>query len=473
MLEKIRITVKNEKEQKRVESSHRQKLGKTFSELLIDKVVAELTNIMAAKSVQTAANVAKFQTMKTEDKFAEISPSLIKDDCAICGTNTQVFSTVSIPVKLLLQMKLSGIPKTIKGRKKTIETVWLNIGTMKQALEEFPPKLHFMKFCSDCGSKVLEQAHLPDDPQYGITKIIPQNQANNQVEHRLMLLPLVDPSKTVDGFQPNDPQLSFARQWMRGFISATVGVPPAERDCLLGSLMFLTALATNKENSTILFANQKSLLSGGANNNYSSTVGRLFAPTSKSISGDTLMLISLVQDVIDMAEIPILPESNKLLLLCLLEKRVLVLINARNRKQNTINLLDNILQTIISGSDNPNNDFGITQEDIQNIKNFATVQEFKDANQESVSKFIAAHLQNVNRLDIGHVQKQEKALMGALAATNVDEIGDALNIQVDHLSKMITRSNLTPESFIELTGKVLNEFATSNEKYTDILMKFV
>lgn len=480
MLEKIKISVKNEREQKRIENVHRQRLGKLFGEqLLIDKVVSELTNIMAAKTAQTAANVAKFQTMETKDKLSEIAPCLLKDECSICLAHTHVFSTVSIPTKLLLEMKLSGISKNSTSKKgKTTTVTYLHTSKMRKALEENPPKLHFLKFCSECGTKVLDDAHAHDDPTYGITKIVPQNEyideyGNKVMKERLLLLPLVSPNMTSDGFQPNDSKLSFARQWLRGFISATVGVLPAERDCLIGSLMFLTALATNKEHAIIIFGNQKSLLSGGVNNNYASTVGRLFAPSSKSISSDTLMLISLVQNVIDIAEIPVLPDSNKLLLLCMIEKKMAVLLMAKNKKQHAMNNLDILLQSFLNGANHTDNNFNITNETVQHIKTFSNIQEYKDTNQESIIKCIAYYLQKVDKLDMDYIQKQEVSLVGALNATNVTDMALALNIEENHLAKMIERSNLTPEEFVILTSKVINEFAISDDKYTNILLKFI
>ena len=477
MMERIKITGTNERELRKLSDEYRNQLAKVFGNLLIDKIVGEMTNVAAAKAVQTQANVSLFQKMSVEDKLNEILPALIKSECGICGSNTNVFKTVSIPAKLLVQMMLCKEERIInkkKGKPTTVNS--LNIDGLKTALQSFPPHFHFLNLCGECANVSLKQAQEVGDPEYGITKLVPQNiNADHVVVERLMLLPCIEPELIADCCDPNEAKLSYCRQMLRGFLSRLIGLDPAGQDTLTAALMFLSSLATDKENAIIVFAFQKSLLSGGRNNRYMETVGRLFKPNAKKISSEVLTLISLTEEVIEKAGMEILPESNKLLLLCLLERKVSILINAKNCRDRAMKKMNDILEELRSGAlANEMDKFDISPVHLETIKSSSSVDDFKKNNEVLCNKFLAAYLQNALNINLQQVAQQEAQLMKVLGGSKIEDMSSALFINNDYLQKMVERSKMTPEDFIAMVPKFLGALVSSDGKHnTEIMMQFI
>ena len=476
ILERMKIGVKNEHEMKRLDSIHRPKLAELFSKLLVGKTVGQIQNVAAAKTTQTIANVSAFQSMGQDAKLAEIAPVLVKSDCSICGTETECFSTISYPAKLSTQLLLCKEEKVIPGKKGKSRTVTnLDIDGMRLAFTAYPPKLHFLQLCTGCASNCLKQAHLPTDPEYGLTGLIPQNQVGGVVVDRLLLCPLITPERITDTSDPNDSRLSFARQWLRGFVAKTVGIDPAGAECMTVALMLLSALAHDEESAKVIFANQKSILSGGRNNKYKETVSRLFVPSSKKVSGETLMLISIVEEVIEKAGFPILPEANKLLLLCLIDRKVNVLIFAKNQRTKTFAVMNTVLHQIKEGGDSKDKEkFGISGEMCKDIQSAASVQVYKESHPEQLDRFVATYMQNVVGVNLQHIANQEASLIGVLNATNVKHVADGLYINVDHLEKMIARSKMTPDEFVLMVPKFIESLVHDGGKnHMAVLEKYL
>jgi len=483
MIERIKITTINDKEWKRIDTIHRQKLSELFANLLIDKTVGELKSVGSAKASQTVANVAAFASMKQEDKLSEISSALLKDSCTICGEHTHIFKTISVPTKLLLQFNLCKVEKQVslkKGKKKgQMETIkFLDMDLLKSSLEENPPKLYFLNLCTGCANISLNQARLHSDPENCVTGLVPQNQmvmnGVQTVTDRLFLCPFISDDKITDLSDPNDPKLSFARQWLRGFISKAIGLDPASKETLNASLMFLTALANDKATALVVFPNQKSLVSGGRNNQYPSTIARLFKPSLQKISPDTLNLISIVSDVVELAEMPVLPESNRLLLLCLLEKKVNILITAKHQRDKVSSLLDVVLDEIRTSGDSKNKEkFGITPAMIDLIRSSESIAAYKTNNPEPTNKFIATYLQNVMNFNVQSVAMQEVSLIKVFNATTIKEVSDGLHTNEDYLQRMIDRSKLTSGEFMSMIPKFVNELIASHGDRMDVMMKFL
>lgn len=468
----IKITRKNQIERKKIENKYKDTTGKLCEKLLIDKTVSEISNIAQARLAQTKNNVSMFQTMKNEDKLDELSSALVLGTCCLCDQqNCHVFKTISIPCKLLINLQLCKSERIVKGKKgKEQKIITVDIDHLKSLMDDSPPRFHCLDLCSDCAKTSLEKAHLNDDFEYGITNLVPQNIITNQfgqriVTNRLGLFPFVAPDRIDNTLNPNEPQLSYSRQWLRGFISKTIGLDPASQECTKACLIFLTSMITNKENATLIFATQKSLLRGGSNDNFPNTVGRIFKPSMKPLSSDTLNLICAVHPVIEMAEIPILPESNKLLLLCLLDRQINPLITAKNQRERTLGLLYKTLNEIIN-KQNPVliDKFGISEDQINIIQNFASVQNFKESNEELFNKFMASYLQNVMGMNFQQIIAKETQISKILNSTNINDTSEALNLNNDYLNKMIISSNMTKEQFLEMIPKFLNDLANNNNK---------
>jgi hypothetical protein len=479
MLERIKITSINDKEWKRIDTIHRQKLSELFANLLIDKTVGELKSVGSAKASQTVANVAAFASMKQEDKLSEISSVLIKDLCTICGEHTHVFKTISVPTKLLLQLPSCKVEKQVARKKGKMETVkFLDMDLMKSSLEENPPKLYFLNLCTGCANISLNQARLHNDPENCVTGLVPQNQSVvngvQTVTDRLFLCPFISEDKITDLSDPNDPKLSFSRQWLRGFISKAIGLDPASKETLNASLMFLTSLANDKATALMVFPNQKSLVSGGRNNQYPATIARLFKPSLQKISAETLNLISIVSDVVELADMPVLPESNRLLLLCLLEKKVNILITAKHQRDKVSTILDTVLDEIRSHGDSKNREkFGITSSMADLIRSSDSIASYKTQNTELLNKFVATYLQNVMNFNVQSVAMQEVSLIKVLNATTIKEISDGLHTNEEYLQRMIDRSKLTSGEFISMIPKFVNELITNNGDRMNVMMKFL
>lgn len=482
IITRIQITAANEKNRKKAENKYKNELEKLCADLLIDKLVGEISNISQAKASQTIANVNNFKQMKQEDKLAEIASVLVKEDCSICGINTNVYKAVSIPTKLTLNMTLSKDERNIpakKGRMRTVAT--LNVNNMKDALEQYPPRLHCMCFCSDCANITLKTARLPSDPEYGITNIIPQNittdmYGNQAINERIMLFPLIDKTQMSEYINPNDSKLSYSRQWMRGFVSKVIGLDPAGPDIMMALLMFLCALPTDKPSAEMIFANVMSLCRGGRNDNYKNTIGRLFHENFNKISAEVLTQISIVERVVDLAEMPVRPESNKLLLLCLLNRKIASLVYAKNQRITASNKLDTVINDIITNK--PNNEgaekFGITDAIMNDIKNMGltSVNEYKTNYADDYNRFLGIYLQNVMNLDFNHIAMCEQNLIKLLGAKTTDDMVQPMNMNKDYLNKMIEKSNMSVEQFIQMVPNYINAFVNSNGNI-NILQQFI
>jgi len=458
MLDRVKITVKNTMEKKKVEAKYSKQFGDLCANLLIDKTVGEITNIGRAKATQTDNNVNQFKSMNTEDKFSQIAPVLPVDECSICGNVTNIYKAINVSDNLLTELSTCAIERQVtrkKGRVGTIRT--LDQNAMKAVLTNFPPKMNFLNFCSKCANITLSSMHLPSDPEYGITKIIPHNIENGIVLNRLVLFPLIGPESITEKSDPNDPKLSFSRQWIRGFLSKAIGLDPASTDTLSASIMFLTSLATS-DNAKIIFANQTSLLRGGRFDKFKQTVGRLFYPSVDKISAETLALISMVEEVIDLAQIPVLPESNKLLLLCLINRKVSFLIRARDQKNTAMNKLNICLDNVFKNCDK----FGITSSDIDFIKTFESVQKFKEDRADLIEQYLIYYLQNTMNIDINSIARHEEDLLKVLNADKIEDIGGPLGIDIDYLLKMINKSNMQPSDFLNMIPNYVKAIVGSN-----------
>ena len=479
MLERIKITTINDKELKRLDNKYRKELSDLFANLLIEKTVGELQSVGSAKATQTIANVAAFASMKQEDKLTEISSVLVKDACTICGEHTNVFKTISVPTKLLVQFNLCTVEKQVSRKKGKMETVkFLDFEQMKSSLEQYPPRLYFMNLCTGCSNISLDKARLHGDPENCITGLVPQNQVVingiNTVTERLFLCPLISSDKISDMSDPNDPKLSFARQWLRGFISKVMNLEPASNETLNASLMFLTAIANDKNSAEIVLPNQKSLISGGRNNRWPISVGRLFKPSVQKISAETLNLISIVSDVVELAEIQVIPESNRLLLLCLLGKKVNVLLTAKRQRDKVIALLDTVLNEIKeTGNSKDKEKFGITNENAHSIHQHNNIESYKNENNELVTKFVATYLQNIVGVNVQMIAMHEASLINVLNATTIKDVSIGLNTNEDYLQKMIGRSNLSSTEFMTIIPKFVNEWVNTQGDKMNVMMKFL
>jgi hypothetical protein len=481
MMERIKITSKNEHERRKIETIHRHKLGEICGKLLIDKSLAEMKTVGAAKASQTIANVSAFQKMKQEDKLSEIVPALIVADCGICTTHTQCYKTVSLPTKLIVQFGLCRIEKEIMKKKNKKETlVSLNVEAMKEALSTYPARFHFMNLCSDCANITLKNAKHPTDPEYGISNLIPQNQSVNaagvvSLNERLILFPFIAAEHISDTSNPNDPKLSFARQWLRGYLSQVIGLDPAGQECLTACLMFLSSLSNNKENAQVVYPNIVSLLRGGRNDRFAESIGRLFSPSTKKISAEILTIISIVEETIEMAEMPILPESNKLLLLCLLDRKVSILINAKNQKERATHKLNMILDEVRAKLNSKEKEkFGMTELMISEIEKSENNQQYMEQNSETYNQLIGTYLQNTMGLNLQSMVYHEATLMKVLQATDIKDMAHGLNMNENHLMKMIERSKMSTEEFMTMTPNFIKGLVNvSPNNKMNVMMQFV
>lgn len=481
MFDKLKMITQNENQKKHIEDKYRDEFGKMCGDLLIDKVVAEMGNIAQAKAVQTAQNVANFKQMKTEDKFSQLAPSLPVDECGMCGNNTNIFKTVSIPTKLIVQLKLCNQEKVVPGKKGKQQTVKsLNLDAMRLALEQYPPKLHYMNLCSGCCNMCIKNCRENTDPTFGITNLFPQNKEINEqgiqvIKERLVIFPFVAHDQITDTNDPNQANLSFARQWLRGYLSDTIGLDPASDSTLLSALLFTSSLATNKDNATLMFATQKSLLRGGKNDRYRSSAGRLFKPIADPLSSEILTFITIVQDTVEKMEVQMDPASTKLLLLCLLERKVSRLIDAKKHKETAVAKLNETLHKIHRGADAPMKDkFGITDQDVVTFKTFESVNGYTEAKPDDVTRFITYYLIHTANTNLQQVSNDEKNLMNLLQATNIQDAAGALYMHEDYLNKTIKRANMTFEDFMVLIPKYVGDLANNQDKdKLTVLQKFL
>ncbi len=251
-------------------------------------------------------------------------------------------------------------------------------------------------------------------------------------------------------------------------MSKIIGSDLARADCMKACLALLSSLATDKETATLVFATQKSILSGGAHNKYSETVGRLFKPCMKPLSPEVLTQICLVEDVIEMCEIPVLPESNKLLLLCMLDRQVTPLIYAKKEKERVTRILYETLRKVTSKQEFDAefnkiiSKFNMTQH-LDLIKSYGSEQEFKNNNEELFNKFMATYLQNVTHIHFDQILSREYQISEILKAQNIDTVAKVLYLNIEYLTKMITRANMNSEQFLTMIPQFLNELVNRDD----------
>lgn len=439
LLDRIKWSVQNQAKENELMNN----FYKEFGCLIITKTVGQITSIGAAKAAQTNANVANFQKLDKNEKLTAMTDVLVRDECTICGIEQNVFSTVAFPSQTLLQMK--NCVRQIKQKKRTITI--LDPFAMRDVLSNDPPRLHCTKLCVTCANTCLNKAHHPSDPEYGITNLYPSNMqvinGINTVVTRLLLYPLIDPKFMTETSNPNDPKVSFTRQMMRAFMSQHMQFDVAGADCMNAIMMVLTCLATDKEKAEIIFANQVSLLRGGKVDRYRATVGRLFYPLVGKISPEVLTQIAIVEPVVEMAELPVLAESKKLLLWCSIGRKINILLNASKMRAQAVNKLDETLTTFQN-----TNKFGMTNEMVEEIKNAPSIEAYKSTYPENITKFLAYYMQNTMNADFAFFSRNEESMRKIMAAQSLIEIAHGLNIDITFLEKMVTGSGMTPQEFM-------------------------
>ena len=307
----------------------------------------------------------------------------------------------------------------------------------------------------------------------GIRKVINEF-GHKVVTERLFVCPLIAPEYILDNCDPNRSELSYARQHLRGFVATTIGLNPASQDCLMACLMLLSELSTNKENALIIFPNQKSLLSGGRVNKFPTTVGRLFKPSTDKMSAQTLSMIATVENVIEMAEMKVIPESSKLLLLCLMERKVTILITAQKQKGNVEKKLSIVLNEIRSNGDSKDKEkFGISDMMKESIKKSSNNEQYMKENEGQYTTFIATYMQNVMNWNIHAIANHEKYLMDLLKSSTMQEVAIALQINEEYLVRMLESSKMTAESFMKMIPKFVNDLAENPEDKMSVMMKYI
>jgi len=475
IMEMIKITRNNDVSRKKVENKYKDAIGKVCEKLLVDKTVGEITNIAQAKVTQTKNNVFQFQSMKSSDKLDELASALVFGKCAICNQeNTNIFKTIIFPGKLIPFLSTCKTEKVVNGKKNKKTTLNLvDIEALETVLTTHRPRFHFLDLCAECAKVSVEQCKQKHNTsiEYDVTGLIPQN-----TDEKLVLFPFVDPSKIHNTTNPNEQQLSYARQWLRGFISKYIGLDPASQDCMKACLCFLTKLANNKENAEVVFGTQVSLMRGGAQDKYRDLAGRLFYPNTRSLSSEALTIISLVEEVIEKTERPILPEVNKLLLLCLLARQVTPLIIAKNNREKATAKLYETLERLIKGENSLMLEkFGIVDEHVKIIKTFTTARDFKSAHDELFTRFLATYLQNTMNMNIQQIVTKENYIGKVLNASNMGDAAEGLNLNVEYLNKMVARSKLADSEFLTLAPKFIAELVSNNftENKMDLYQKFL
>lgn len=479
----IKMTRMNEIERKNIEKKYKDSLGKICEKLLIDKTVGEITNIASARVAQTRMNVNAFQTLNNEDKLDELAPALVSGNCSICEqTNVNIFKTISVPAKLFIYLPMCKNDRIIKGKKGKTQTISsLDIDYLKSVLDDSKPRFHCTDLCVGCAKICLEKARLPDDMEnISISNLVPQNIVTDHsgqrvVTHRLIILPMVEPNSIHNCLDVNEKKISFCRQWLRGFISKITGLEPATQECMKVCLAFLSKMAFDKPSAELVYATMVSLLSGGAQNRFMDLTGRLFHPNTKPLSSDALTIICLTENVVELTERKILPESNKLLLLCLLDRQISPLIIAKNLREKTLGLLFRTLNEVIKKENAMLvNNFGITNENLAIIQNFNTPSDFKDSNEELFNKFLGTYLQNIMGVDFQQITGKERQITDIFGSNNVDDLSKALHLNNEYLTRMIQRSNMSIEDFLNMTPKFLKELIDNNNKdKMNIYQKFL
>lgn len=469
IVEIIQNTRKNNIERSKIEKKYRDIFGDLCGKLLIDKTVSEMSNIAQARVAQTAMNVAKFQNMKNDDKLDEIAPVLPLGNCSICEQqNVNVYKTINVPSKLFVELPLSKVEKNVQHKNKMKKIMFLDNEYLKNVLDNNRPRFHCIDLCAECAKISLERARLHDDGEYFVTNLVPQNVTVNQngirtVSNRLMLLPLVDPNIIDNAANPNDPKLSFSRQWLRGIISKITGLEPASHETMKVCLAFLTKLATDKLTAQLVFGTQVSLLRGGAQDKYNDLVGRLFKPSMKPLNTEAIIMICSVLPVIELAEMKIMPESTKLLLLCLLDSQISPLIDGKIKREKAMKLLDETIDNIIHNKSAPLIQKFNMMDNVNIIKTYNSSLHLKETNEELYNKFLATYLQNVVNLNFGHLMTNENKIAKILKSEKIEDVADALRLNIEYLVKTIERSKMTIEQFMQMIPRFLNDLVVNDE----------
>lgn len=472
ILELIKLSVKNNNNKKKLESEYVNKYKNIFNNLMINKTVGEINNIAAAKTLQTKDNVKSFQAMPVSNKLMEISCVLCTGECTICTTTTNVFKVVSIPADFFTYLFTTITEKESRNKKGRITVIKkLNITDFKAHLSTHKPSLYYMNLCHTCANETIQRAKLNDDPEYGITGIIPQNIVDGNVKNRLMLLPLIDPKNINDYCNPNEPRLSFCRQVMRSFISKYTDLDVQGEDTMVALLMFLTFLANNKENANLIFATQMSVLRGGGRDKYAESVARLFKPTVAPISSQVLERIMAVENVVELAELAVLPESRKLLLLCLIERRITPLLHANNYREKSIAELKNLLLNRSPANERRLNlayDFSEDQ-----LKELVITPETLD-----ISKFSANVAFNVQQrgIHIDQIIACENNLKAILTSEDSDTLAKSLELDPGYFKNIIEKCGISDAQFIKIIPQFISDIIGvkgDSKRVMDIILDHV
>jgi len=476
ILDLIKVSARNASNKHRLENEYIQKYKTIFNKLMIDKTIGEVNNIAAAKTLQTRDNVRNFQQMNVTDKLAEISTVLPVGDCTICASTTNIFKTVNIPSGFLTYVAttINNVEVTRRRKQKaTIKT--LDVTAFKNCLASHKPVLHCLDLCHSCANITMSKAKRYDDPEYGITGIIPQNVVNGVAINRLMLLPLIDPKNINEHCNPNEPKLSFCRQAMRGFISRFTGLDVAGPDTMIALLMFLTSLANDKESATLIFASQLSILRGGSRDTYPETVSRLFKPTLTPISSAILTKIMAVENVVELAGFNVLPESRRLLLLCLLERKISPLLHAKRYRDKSITELTSLLTSRSeSNVSKLINLYNFTKEDLDKITNDTTT----DNTIDYLAQYNSNISFNVQRrgIQIDQMVRCENGLKNILSSNNVDTLATNLEMDPEYFKNIISKCGISDAQFIEMIPGFITDLVNTdnnNDAVSNIVLKHV
>lgn len=475
LLEKLKASCQYDKTRRDAENKFISEFGPLFNKITVDKTVGEVTSIGAAKTLQTKFNVNNFQKMEQKDKLAEMADVLPVDECSLCGTVDHVYFSFNFPTKFILGMMTSCVDER-RSRNGKVER-FLNCTNFKKLLDEHAPKVYCLRFCSSCAIRVTGQAKDSQDPEYGITRLIPQNIVNGTVHNRLLLLPLIDKNKITDTSNPNEPKLSFVRQVWRGIFSKMLSLNVAGMDVMNALLLYLTSIAT-EETAPIIYANQVSFLRGGSNDKYPDTIGRLFKVSVKPISSEVMTQITAISPVVEMCKIPIIPESKKLLLFCLLDRKIWPLISAKRHKDAAYEKFMQVVSDMKNGKvDNIMlSKFGLNNDAINKIMASESVdawyQEPGSEGEQILMNSISLYLQDKG-LNMGKLVFEEAKFKELMTSTNFDQMASSINIDKNYLTSTVGAMNLTFEQFKEKVVAFIGDLVNDCKDTSSVIMKYI
>ncbi|ARF11083.1 hypothetical protein Hokovirus_4_57 [Hokovirus HKV1] len=472
LLEKLQLSAKHEQGKNEIIKEFTKQYGDIFNKLSIDKTIGEITSVGAAKRLQTQYNVKNFQSMKQEDKMSELMSILPKDECTICGDTNNTLSAINLSAKLLLGMK-TKCTETVQSRgkkNKMVTNTFLKKDEFRKLLEMEQPRIHYAKFCHTCAINTMKQAKEHGDPECGITKLFPQNIINGLVVNRLLVLPLIDINNISENSNPNEPKLSYVRQTWRGLFSNIMGLPVAGDDVLIAILMFLTCLAS-EDNAKQIYDNQLSFLRGGQNDKYPTSIGRLFKLSLTPLTSQTMFYITTIYPVIELARMQIIPETRKILLFCLLEKKIWPLINAKQLKDKAITKFNQLYNNIKNNKvDHDEIKFNLNE----NIKTqIITSSDFDTfiQNSDILNNNIGYYLQN-RGLNIERLVNDETKIKNLLQSENFDQVAFNLYIEAEYLKNTMNSINMNFDTFKEILPKFIHEL-TLTKNSSDIILKYL